>query len=65
MSKPKSSTNNYLKSPDLLPITYEKRNIGMIGFGVIWVGMAIVLAAFAIGAGGIINLSVPLLILAT
>ena len=65
MSKPKSSTNNYLKSPDLLPITYEKRNIGMLGFGVIWVGMAIVLAAFAIGAGGIINLSVPLLIVAT
>ena len=65
MSKPKSSTNNYLKSPDLLPITYEKRNIGMLGFGVIWVGMAIVLAAFAIGAGGIINLSVPMLILAT
>ena len=65
MSKPKSATNNYLKSPDLLPITYEKRNIGMIGFGVIWVGMAIVLAAFAIGAGGIINLSMPMLILAT
>lgn len=65
MSKSTSSNNNYLKSPDLLPITYEKRNIGMYGFGMIWVGMAIVLAAFAIGAGGIINLSMPMLILAT
>lgn len=65
MSNSKSSSNNYLKSPDLLPITYEKRSIGMVGFGVIWVGMAIVLAAFAIGAGGIINLSMPMLILAT
>lgn len=65
MSNAKSPNNNYLKSPDLLPVTYEKRNIGMLGFGVIWVGMAIVLAAFAIGAGGIINLSMPMLILAT
>lgn len=65
MSNSKSSRNNYLKSPDLLPVTYEKRSIGMVGFGVIWVGMAIVLAAFAIGAGGIINLSMPMLILAT
>ncbi|AWE08611.1 nitrate reductase [Lysinibacillus sp. 2017] len=65
MSNSKSSSNNYLKSPDLLPVTYENRSIGMVGFGVIWVGMAIVLAAFAIGAGGIINLSMPMLILAT
>lgn len=65
MSKSNSPKNNYLKSPDLLPITYENRSIGMLGFGMIWVGMAIVLAAFAIGAGGIINLSMPMLILAT
>lgn len=65
MSKPKNSVDNYLKSPDLLPIKYENRSISMVGFGVIWVGMAIVLAAFAIGAGGIINLSMPMLILAT
>lgn len=65
MSKSKNSSDNYLKSPDLLPIKYENRSIGMFGFGVIWVGMAIVLAAFAIGAGGIINLSMPMLILAT
>lgn len=65
MSKSKNSSDNYLKSPDLLPIKYENRSIGMVGFGVIWVGMAIVLAAFAIGAGGIINLSMPMLIMAT
>lgn len=65
MSKPKNSVDNYLRSPDLLPIKYENRSISMVGFGVIWVGMAIVLAAFAIGAGGIINLSMPMLILAT
>ncbi|MBY0096682.1 NCS1 family transporter [Mesobacillus maritimus] len=58
-------TSNYLKSPDLLPITHGERKIGPLGFAVIWVGMAIVLAAFAIGGGGIINLPLDLVILAT
>jgi nucleobase:cation symporter-1, NCS1 family len=57
--------SNYLKSPDLLPITHGERKIGPFGFAVIWVGMAIVLAAFAIGGGGIINLPLDLVILAT
>ena len=43
---------DYLKSPDLLPVTHQQRNIGTFGFAVIWVGMAIVLAAFAIGGSG-------------
>lgn len=57
--------SNYLKSPDLLPITHGERKIGPFGFAVIWVGMAIVLAAFAIGGGGIINLPLGMVILAT
>lgn len=57
--------NDYLKSSDLLPITHKDRNISAFGFSVIWIGMAIVLAAFAIGAAGIIHLTMPLLILAT
>ncbi|MCM3588005.1 NCS1 family transporter [Mesobacillus maritimus] len=57
--------SNYLKSPDLFPITHGKRNISPFGFAVIWVGMAIVLAAFAIGGGGIINLPLGMVILAT
>lgn len=57
--------SNYLKSPDLLPISYRDRNISAFGFSVIWVGMAIVLAAFAIGGAAIINLPLPIVILAT
>ncbi|USK60817.1 NCS1 family transporter [Peribacillus asahii] len=57
--------SNYLKSPDLLPISYSERNISAFGFSVIWVGMAIVLAAFAIGGAAIINLPLPIVILAT
>lgn len=57
--------SNYLRSPDLLPIASSERNIGPFGFAVIWVGMAIVLAAFAIGGGGIIHLPLGMVILAT
>lgn len=56
---------DYLKSPDLLPITHQNRSVGAFGFAVIWVGMAIVLAAFAIGGSAIMNLSLPMVILAT
>lgn len=57
--------NNYLKSPDLMPIGHSKRTIGSFGFAVIWVGMAIVLAAFAIGGAAIQNLPMGMVILAT
>ncbi|MCG7343632.1 NCS1 family transporter [Sporosarcina sp. ACRSL] len=56
---------DYLKSPDLLPVTHQKRIVGTFGFAVIWVGMAIVLAAFAIGGSAIMSLSLPMVILAT
>ena len=56
---------DYLKSPDLLQVTHKKRIVGTFGFAVIWIGMAIVLAAFAIGGSGIISLSLPMVILAT
>lgn len=57
--------SNYLKSPDLLPIGHAERKVGPFGFAVIWIGMAIVLAAFAIGGGAIQSLSLPMVILAT
>jgi len=56
---------DYLKSPDLLPVKHKERSVGTFGFAVIWIGMAIVLAAFAIGGSGIMTLSLPMVILAT
>ena len=46
-------------------MTHQQRNIGTFGFAVIWIGMAIVLAAFAIGGSAIMNLSLPMVIVAT
>jgi len=57
--------SNYLKSPDLLPIPHSGKTIGALGFAFIWVGMAVVLAAFAIGGAGVQNLSLDMVILAT
>ena len=45
--------NHYLRSPDLLPVAHSKRKISTMGFSVMWVGMAVVLAAFAIGGAGV------------
>ena len=56
---------NYLKSPDLLPISHANRKVSTFGFAVIWVGMAVVLAAFAIGGAGIQSLPLGWVIVAT
>ncbi|WP_251550546.1 NCS1 family transporter [Neobacillus muris] len=56
---------SHLKSPDLLPITQKDRTITKLGYSFMWVGMVVVLATFAIGGSGVINLSLPWVILAT
>ncbi len=57
--------NSYLKSPDLLPINHRERKIGVRGFFAMWVGMAILLATFDIGASGVQSISLPWVVLAT
>jgi NCS1 family nucleobase:cation symporter-1 len=56
---------SHLKSPDLLPIPHSGKKIGSFGFAFIWIGMAVVLAAFAIGGSGVQNLSLGWVVLAT
>ncbi|GAE37009.1 NCS1 family transporter [Halalkalibacter akibai] len=57
--------DQYLKSPDLLPIPQREKKISSLGFAFIWVGMAIVLAAFAIGGAGVVSLPLGWVVLAT
>ncbi|WP_085523161.1 NCS1 family transporter [Tuberibacillus sp. Marseille-P3662] len=57
--------NSHLKSPDLLPISYHKRKIGVMGFFSMWIGMAILLATFNIGASGVQSITLPWVVLAT
>ncbi len=56
---------SYLKSPDLLPIAHKDKKIGTTGFAMMWVGMAVVLAAFAIGGAGVQSLSLTWVVIAT
>ncbi|WP_078379586.1 NCS1 family transporter [Sutcliffiella halmapala] len=58
-------SSSYLKSPDLFPISHAGRKIGTFGFAMMWVGMAVVLAAFAIGGAGVQSLSLQWVVLAT
>ncbi|KHF39211.1 NCS1 family transporter [Halalkalibacter okhensis] len=60
-----SNKNRFLKSPDLLPITHSGKKVNSLGFAFIWVGMAVVLAAFAIGGSGVESLSLGWVVLAT
>lgn len=49
---------NNLISKDILPITSKDRVISGFGFFNIWVGMAVIIATFQIGANGIDSMSV-------
>ncbi|MDT8862345.1 NCS1 family transporter [Alkalihalobacillus sp. MEB130] len=60
-----SNKSQFLKSPDLLPITQSGKKVNSLGFAFIWVGMAVVLAAFAIGGSGVASLSLGWVVLAT
>lgn len=57
--------NQYLRSPDLLPIAHGERKIGTRGFFVMWVGMAVVLAAFAIGGAGVAEMPLTWVLIAS
>ncbi|WP_110111243.1 NCS1 family transporter [Bacillus sp. CGMCC 1.16541] len=56
---------SYLKSPDLLPIAHSDKKIGTFGFALMWVSMAVVLAAFAIGGAGVGSISLGWVVVAT
>ncbi|MGJ9457438.1 NCS1 family transporter [Oceanobacillus sp. CF4.6] len=61
----KVNKDSYLKSKDLLPIHHKEKSIGTMGFFAMWVGMAILLATFDIGAMGIQGISLPWVVGAT
>lgn len=56
--------NSYLKSPDLLPVNHADKKINSFGFMIMWIGMAVVLAAFAIGGAGVQSLPLGWVIVA-
>ncbi|MFD1707897.1 NCS1 family transporter [Siminovitchia sediminis] len=47
------NNQNRLLSKDNLPIPYASRNVGPLGYFFVWVGMAVIIATFALGGDGV------------
>lgn len=53
-----SNEKNHLISKDIVPTKHRERVISGLGFFNIWVGMAVIIATFQIGANGIESMSI-------
>lgn len=53
-----TAQKNPLLSEDIVPVTSKRRNLGMIGYANIWIGMAIVISVFSFGASGIAGMNI-------
>jgi NCS1 family nucleobase:cation symporter-1 len=60
----KVSKKNSLASKDLLPITHSNRKVGTLGFSFMWIGMAVIIATFALGGEGVKTLTLGWVVLA-
>jgi NCS1 family nucleobase:cation symporter-1 len=47
---------NHLLEESILPVRLRERTIGALGFVWIWIGMAVIIATFQLGAGGVAGL---------
>ena len=44
-----TNEKKHVISPDLIPITLDKKNTGAVGYFNIWVGIGIIIATFSVG----------------
>ncbi len=54
---------NHLLEEAILPVRFGERTIGMLGFVWIWIGMAVIIATFQLGANGVAGLPLPTVLL--
>ncbi len=54
---------NHLLEEAILPVRLRERTIGMLGFVWIWIGMAVIIATFQLGANGVAGLPLPVVLL--
>jgi NCS1 family nucleobase:cation symporter-1 len=59
----KVETENSLLEESILPISLEKRSIGFFGFIWMWVGMAVIIATYSLGANGVAGLPLSTVVL--
>ncbi|WP_240349318.1 NCS1 family transporter [Halomonas binhaiensis] len=51
------NNNQHLLEPSIVPVWLSQRTIGFWGFIWLWIGMAVIIATFQLGAGGVAGLS--------
>ena len=54
---------SHLLEKSILPTQLHQRTIGLLGYMWIWIGMAVIIATFQLGAGGVAGLSLSITIL--
>jgi NCS1 family nucleobase:cation symporter-1 len=59
ISTPANTRINNLLEESILPVSVNQRTIGALGFVWIWIGIAVIIATFQLGANGVAGL--PLL----
>ncbi|MED4205746.1 NCS1 family transporter [Neobacillus mesonae] len=55
--------NNLIKK-DNIPIPHSSRNVGMLGYSFVWVGIAVIIATFALGGDGVQTMKLGWVLLA-
>lgn len=56
ISAPTSEGRNHLLEESILPVRMRQRSISALGFVWIWIGMAVIIATFQLGANGVAGL---------
>ncbi|ANG64144.1 nitrate reductase [Marinobacterium aestuarii] len=54
---------SHLLEKSILPVRFDQRTIGFFGFIAMWVGMAVIIATFQLGAGGVSGLPLSTVII--
>ncbi|WP_428912092.1 NCS1 family transporter [Niallia sp. Krafla_26] len=55
--------NNLIKK-DNIPIAFAGRNVGLLGYSFVWVGIAVIIATFALGGDGVQDMKLGWVLLA-
>lgn len=58
-TRPKDATVNHLLEESILPVNVKQRPIGALGFIWMWIGIAVIIATFQLGANGVAGLPLP------
>jgi len=53
------SAKSHLLEESILPLLQKQRNIGSLGFVYIWIGIAVIIATFQLGATGVEAMPLP------